>query len=287
LDETDSSTWSALGYLLHYSLKRFQEAEVAYRRAISLREIDDTTWCSLGYLLHYELARFEEAEVAYQKAISLDGTNSDTWFSLGGLLSENLKRFADAETAFRTAIRLNGSLECYWSNLGLLLHYELRRFDEAERAFVKALEIDPTAEHNWLSMVWLWRKNSELPANQSIDTLSKLFQLASRAEQLSAHFEKLITSLLKANKLPETLSALEQSDLKIRAQPLVEALRALKLDAPAHLATLAAEVRETSYQVLKRLAPEFAARVAREMPAMVASFVLPDSLSPQPTRPDR
>jgi tetratricopeptide (TPR) repeat protein len=321
LDETDARPWNNLGNLLHDELARLDEAEAAYRTAIRLNEMFAYPWNNLGDLLQYQLGRFEEAEAAYRTGIRLDERDAYPWNGLGNLLQDYLKRFEEAETAYGTAIRLDeadpypwnglGNLLQYnlerhqdaevayrkaisldesfahpWNNLGNLLKNHLSRFEEAEAAYCNAIHLKENYEYPWNNLALLWQSETAIAAKQTEQTLTKLFDYAARSEKLPDAFETLISSLLKAKKLLETLSALEQTDLKIRAQPLVEALRTLKLDAPGHLATLAAEVRETSYQVLKRLAPEFAARVAREMPAMVAGFVLPDSLKPTPPSPD-
>ncbi len=56
-------------------LKRYEEAEVAYRKAIELNPSDAIAYSNLGNLLG-DLKRYEEAEVAYRKAIELNPTDA-------------------------------------------------------------------------------------------------------------------------------------------------------------------------------------------------------------------
>ncbi len=281
LDETTAYPWLNLGNLLKVHLGRFEEAEAAYRAAIRLGETSAIPWNNLGNLLKAHFGRIEEAEAAYRMAIRLDETYAYPWNGLGNLLQDNPVYFDEAEVAYRTAIRLDETSASPWNNLGNLLQDHLARFEEAEAAYRTAICLDEKLTQPWHNLTQLWKIDPTRPTQQSTESIIELCQFAARTEKLPEGFELLISSLLKANKLPETLRALEQTELKMRAQPLVEALRALHQQAPTHLASLAAEVREASYQVLKRLAPEFAARIQREMPAMVAGFVLPDSVKPK------
>lgn len=213
----------------------------------------------------------DEAEAEYRAAILLDETNADTWNNLGTLLNFS----KEAEAAFRTAIQLNHTHAQAWVNLGTLLHTRCS-YEDAEAAYLNAINSDENQSQAWNNLTVLWKEKPSLMSRHRGATLDTLFDRAARLERLPAIFDHLIYTLLDSGKLSETLTALEQTGLVSRAQPMVEALRALHLQAPAHLATLSAELREASYHVLKRVAPAFAERIAREMPAMVAGFVLPD-----------
>ena len=141
LNPSDAATYSNFGLLLHKNMKRYKEAEASYQKAIELNPLDATAYYNLGNLLK-NLKRYEEAEAAYRKAIELEPLYAATYSNLGNLLSE-LKRNEEAEASYRKAIELNPLYAIAYSNLGILLS-ELKRYDEAETSYRKAIEINPS-----------------------------------------------------------------------------------------------------------------------------------------------
>jgi Flp pilus assembly protein TadD len=143
LNPLDSDGHNVLGILLS-NLKRYDEAEAAYRKAIDLNPSYATAYYNLGNLLSDEnLKRYDEAEAAYRKAIDLNPSYATAYSNLGLLLHENLKRYDEAEAAYRKAIELNPSYATAYYNLGILLK-DLKRYDEAEAAYRKAIELNPS-----------------------------------------------------------------------------------------------------------------------------------------------
>ena len=152
LDETYAQPWDDLGDLLQDRLKRYDEAEAAYRKAISLDETYALPWNNLGNLLRYRLKRYDEAEAAYRKAISLDETDALPWNNLGNLFQHRLKRYDEAEATYRKAISLDETYAQPWVGLGNLLQYRLKRYDEAEAAYRKAISLNETGAGPRLSL---------------------------------------------------------------------------------------------------------------------------------------
>ena len=64
-------------------LKRYEEAEAAYRKAIELNPSDDRAYSQLGHLLAVNLKRYEEAEAVYRKAIELNPSFAEAYDNLG------------------------------------------------------------------------------------------------------------------------------------------------------------------------------------------------------------
>jgi Flp pilus assembly protein TadD/energy-coupling factor transporter ATP-binding protein EcfA2 len=129
-------------WLLHIELGRYDEAEVAYRRAIELDEKCAYPWNGLGNLLSDQLGRSEEAEAAYRQAIELDEKSAYPWNGLGNLLSDQLGRSEEAEAAYRQAIALDEKYALPCNNLGNLLADQLDRPVEAEAAYRQAIALD-------------------------------------------------------------------------------------------------------------------------------------------------
>ena len=141
IDPNDAIIWSQLGRLLHYELQRYQEAEVAYRKAIEIDPKSVFAWGSLGFLLHDHLQRHQEAEEAYRKVIEIDPNDAIIWSNLGRLLHYELQRYKEAGKAYRKAIEIDPSDAWAWGNLGFVLRV-LQRYEEAEAAYRKAIDID-------------------------------------------------------------------------------------------------------------------------------------------------
>jgi Flp pilus assembly protein TadD len=144
-----ASGFCGLGNLLSVRRERFDEAEVAYKKAIDLDPTFDYPWNNLGVLFAVHLGRFAEAEAAYRKAIELNPTCADPWWCLGALFADHLGRFAEAEAAYRKAIELDPTRVYPWWCLGRLLADHLRRFAEAEAAYRKAIDLDPMDADPW------------------------------------------------------------------------------------------------------------------------------------------
>lgn len=155
IDPRDANAWNQLGELLEEKLNRYDEAETAYRTAIQLAP--EAVWPknNLGALLHYRLDRHAEAEAVYREALKLEPNSAWTWTSLGNLLSYRLNRFAEAEDAYRTALRLDPAYAFAWRNLAVSLHMNGSRYDEAAGAYRKSLEHEPKSPEAWRGLAYV------------------------------------------------------------------------------------------------------------------------------------
>jgi tetratricopeptide (TPR) repeat protein len=138
------------GRLLHIHLKRYAEAEIAYRNAAELDPAFASPWHNLGNLLIISLNRSAEAETAYQRAIELDPKGAASWNNLGHLLANHLNRYDEAETAYHRAIECDPTDASPWHNLGILFAAYLKRPSEAEPFIRKAIELNPKESNSWM-----------------------------------------------------------------------------------------------------------------------------------------
>jgi superkiller protein 3 len=69
MDPKDAKAWNSFG-VPQYFLKKYDEAEMAYRRALELDLKYADAWYNLGVVLK-DLKRYEEAEKAFRKARAL------------------------------------------------------------------------------------------------------------------------------------------------------------------------------------------------------------------------
>ena len=137
------------GWLLHACLKRYADAEDAYRQAIARDDQFASPWNNLGNLLKDHLGRYADAEDAYRQAIARDDQFAHPWNGLGNLLQDHLGRYADAEDAYRQAIARDDQYAHPWNNLGNLLQNHLGRYADAEDAYRQAIARDDQDAHPW------------------------------------------------------------------------------------------------------------------------------------------
>ncbi len=148
--------WVGMGWWRHIRLGRYEEAEAAYRQAITLDPKDAVPWNNLGHLLQYHLARYEEAEAAYRQAIALDPKDAFPWNNLGNLLQIHLAHYEEAEAAYRQAITLDPRYANPWNGLGNLLQDHLARHDDAEAAYKHASNLASTPEVPQANLLFLY-----------------------------------------------------------------------------------------------------------------------------------
>ncbi|MCK6436387.1 AAA family ATPase [Rivihabitans pingtungensis] len=99
------SLWK--GQLLQLHLNRHDEAEAAYRQAISFDKESSDAHFYLGFLLLSRQEDLHAAEAALQKSIELENKNYLSWFFLGFMLQHKKFDYVEAERAYRQAIHLN------------------------------------------------------------------------------------------------------------------------------------------------------------------------------------
>lgn len=276
-------TGVSLGNFLNHQLRRPAEAESAFRNGITLDPDSSPLWNNLGDLLSEKPLQFAEAKSAYRQAIRIEPDNAWPWCNLGNLLSGRLNRFPQAQAAYRRAISSDSKWAQPWNGLGTLIaRRQLDRNDEAASAFLMSINLDTTQKAAWSNLTYLWSQEPGLVRNQTTENIHKLLSLAATPPEPPAALTQIVEILWQAGKTQECYAAAQQTGLleklRLRSRPLVEALQMAVENKPLHLATLAAEVREASYLVLKRYAPEFAQRVAQELPSVVASFTMPERI---------
>jgi Flp pilus assembly protein TadD len=120
----------------------FQNAETAFRRAITLNPQWSWPYDGLGILLgNYAKTKIEEAEQAYRTAIRLDPNRARTYSDLSSLLRLS-GRLKEAEEMSLEALRREPENVAVRNNYGNLLVAQ-HKFAEAEAQYQKAIQIAP------------------------------------------------------------------------------------------------------------------------------------------------
>jgi Flp pilus assembly protein TadD len=131
-----------LGIVL-WEQRRPEEAEHAYRQALTLEPKSDEAWYELGNTL-FAQRREEEAQEAYERAVALRAKFPEAHNGLARALIE-LRRPGDAVARCRRALALQPTNWKFHTVLGSALR-ELGQFKEAETAFRRAVSLAPPAE---------------------------------------------------------------------------------------------------------------------------------------------
>jgi len=120
--------------------KKFEEAEVSYKKAIELKPENAEAHNNLGNILN-KLNKLQESESCLQKAIELKHDYASAYCNLGAT-QEALNRLKDSEESFKKAIKLQPNFTNAHFNLGSTL-LKLNRFEESEESLKKTVELKP------------------------------------------------------------------------------------------------------------------------------------------------
>lgn len=130
----------------HYDAQRWDEAGIAFDRALALDASPARAWYRLGNVRE-EQGRDLDAEACFEKAVALEPTHAQAWNNLGG--ARQRLGHAHAADAYRRAMAADPRLTQPYLNLGRLA---VERGDQAGAIehFSAALAQhpgDPTFEH--------------------------------------------------------------------------------------------------------------------------------------------
>ncbi|MBI1942293.1 MAG: tetratricopeptide repeat protein [Betaproteobacteria bacterium] len=209
--DRSSADWRAEGDA-YYDARRWNEAGLAYERALALEPGPAHAWYRLGNVRE-EQGRDAEAAACFERALALDPAHAQAWNNLGGAR----QRSGDLEAAvqaYRKSIAAEPSLSQPYLNLGRL-HGTRGEHALAAECFAQGLERhpgDPTFEH----LVAATRGRST--ARAPVGYVTALF------DDVASQFERHLVRDL-GYQVPEALAAL--------VRPKLEALRAKRRgDAP-------------------------------------------------------
>jgi tetratricopeptide (TPR) repeat protein len=150
-----------IAYNLQNKFKLYEEAEIAYKKALEIKPDYHEVWNNLGNLLADQLERYEEAEESYKKALEIKPDKHEAWYNLGLLFQNQLERYEEAEESYRKALEIKPDKHEAWNNLGNLLQNQLERYEEAEECYGKAIEIKPDDHQAWNNLGGLLQNQFE------------------------------------------------------------------------------------------------------------------------------
>ena len=174
---------------------------------------------NIGFAL--ELADFfENAAIAYRKAIELDKNYALPWYNLGCLYQVHLNQYKDAEQAYLQAFALDQEDEFTPWSLGKLYACQ-DKIEQANHWFSKAKNlVSSHSDHNLLLQINLWFSNFGL-ADEALSALTKraylndysLYQQCWECQQIGLGLA--LAELMSKSQYKEFLEPLELALRKI------------------------------------------------------------------------
>ncbi|NEO55713.1 MAG: serine protease [Okeania sp. SIO3B5] len=146
-DISSAAAWANRGNHL-YRLERFEEALIAFERAIKIRESFYPAWYGKGNVLS-ALGRHDRAIDAYKKTVKIKPNFYLAWRDKGALLAY-LDRPHDALISFNQVIRYKSDDFVVWYLRGNILTTHFQEYKEAIAAYNKAIQLKSDFVDAWL-----------------------------------------------------------------------------------------------------------------------------------------
>lgn len=138
-DSNYAEAWAQMGFC-HEKLGRHSEAIEASKKAVSIRPTAES-YFNIG-LANYYLKKYSEAEGAYRQSIKLDPYNAaDAYYALG-LTYRDSGQFDDEIAAYKNVLRLIPDYVNAYDRLGQR-YLQLKRYSEAIEAFKQLSMLKP------------------------------------------------------------------------------------------------------------------------------------------------
>lgn len=144
LDLYNPKPWINIGYIYECVLKKYDDAETSYRKAISMTSKASKPRVKLAYLLMNIRRDIVQAEEQFRKAIADDETDELCLIGLAALLVEHKNQLVEGENAYQKALEINPKSDFAWAGLGTLQLNYLHQYKWAKTSFEKAAGLAPT-----------------------------------------------------------------------------------------------------------------------------------------------
>ena len=221
-----------------YRKKEFQNAIIAFKKAIQLNPKFDEAYYGLGDS-YIGIEEFQNAIKAFKKVIQLNPENNNAYNNLGNSY-RRIRDFQNAITAFKKAIKLNPENDQAYYNLGLS-YGSIEEFQNAIMAFKTAIDLNPKNYEDYIFLGLSYIGKVEF--QNAITTYKKAIQLNPKSYEAynylgfsylkSGKFQNAITAFKKAIQLnPENVHAynsitiiyLNQNQLQLAKDSINKAL---------------------------------------------------------------
>lgn len=167
----DAEVYANMGYIMSAQGK-FEEAIVAFRRAVMINNVHAKAYKSIGDVYikkgepqkaedYFQMAgdiflerdQDDEAEESFNEVLKLNPNTTNVYNSLG-ILHRKRNNYKEAIRMYQAAMKIDSTDENIYYNLGRAMH-EDKRVEDAKKMFKQALKIKPNfpeAKHMLLSI---------------------------------------------------------------------------------------------------------------------------------------
>ncbi|NBB02905.1 tetratricopeptide repeat protein [Pseudomonas monteilii] len=129
-------------------LKKHEQAEMMFNKALSIDPTDSNVICGLAIFLAEHRKDYERVSDLYRTALELDPTDTLALVNYANFLLDHMKNYDLAESMYVKAIELDPSDATAIGNYANLLSKKRDAFDKAESMYERALELDPSFVRN-------------------------------------------------------------------------------------------------------------------------------------------
>lgn len=213
--------------------REYIKAEKAYLKAQNLRDKDSRAIYGLGNL-YSDQQRWEEAERAYRTAMTIEPTAPESYIALSFVLTQPIiganlaDRYTEAEKLARKAIELDSKNAFAYDQLGVALELGGMIGQETQKNYRKAIELEPNFALAYAHLGRLLTKNGE--TKESNEAYSQSIKFAAdvptmilvadvmQSQQKFAESEQLLRRALKEDAKNPTALYLLGRALTIREE---------------------------------------------------------------------
>jgi tetratricopeptide (TPR) repeat protein len=128
---------------IHHSMKRYDQAEVFYRKALEMKPADPQYFESLGMTLSESGNPTQAAEVL-ERAIHIDQENPDAYYYLGTIYARDFRDVRKALPYFERLVLLDPDYENAYLSLGAA-YIATKRYREGIATLKKEIELRPAS----------------------------------------------------------------------------------------------------------------------------------------------
>ncbi len=185
------------------SLKRYEQALAAYKRAIELKPDYADAWKNQGDAL-YNIKKYSEAIESYDKAIQIEPDYVEAWTSRGTVLKAR-KQYEEAIASFDEALKIEPDNAVAWKGKGDAL-MGVPRYEAAIAAYDRAVEFQPNYWEAWYNRGWALHNLQRY--EEAVASYDKAVEF--KSDYAQAWYNR-GNSLLKMNRQKEAIDSYEKA----------------------------------------------------------------------------